>query len=134
MGEYRLMVYRLLADLLVGVHLTFVLFVVFGGALVVWRRWVFRIHLPAAAWGAFIELSGWVCPLTRLEVRFRLQGGEVGYTGGFVDHYLIPILYPPGLNREMQIWLGVAVVVINLGFYGAVIWKASRPRGSIGQE
>ena len=128
------MVYRFLADVLVGVHLAFVLFVVLGGVLLFWRRWVSLLHLPALVWGVFIELSGGICPLTPLEIRFRLLGGEAGFTGGFVDHYLIPILYPSGLTREMQIGLGVAVAVLNLVLYGAVFLRAPRGGGSVGQE
>ncbi len=123
------MTYRILADLLVAVHLAFVLFVVFGGALAFWRRWVPFFHLPAAVWGVFIELSGRVCPLTPLEVRFRRLGGEAGYEGGFVEHYLIPILYPSGLTREMQVQLGIAVGLVNLLLYGALVWRGRRLKG-----
>jgi hypothetical protein len=122
------MAYRFLADLLVAVHLIFVLFVVLGGVLVLWRRWVAVLHLPAAVWGVLIEISGGVCPLTPLEVRFRIVGGQAGYTGGFVEHYLIPILYPSELTRQQQIWMGVAVGLLNLFLYGVVLWKHLRGR------
>ena len=118
--------YRLLADALVVLHLAFILFVVFGGALVLWRRRLAFLHLPAAVWGIYIEWSGRVCPVTPWEVRARLAGGEAGYEGGFIDHYLVPILYPPGLDRTHQIWLGLLVAGINLGFYGVAIARFRR--------
>jgi len=122
------MEYRLLADFLVALHLAFVLFVVFGGGLVIWRPCLVFIHLPAAVWGVMIELSGWICPLTPLEMRYRILGGEAGYSGGFVDHYLLPVLYPAGLNREQQLWLGISVGLLNLGVYGWVVWRMLKQR------
>jgi hypothetical protein len=117
------MLYRALADLVVILHLGFVVFAV-GGALLVlrWRRaaWV---HIPAAIWAALIEFAGWVCPLTPLEKWLRLQGGGGGYPGGFVAHYILPVLYPRGLTREVQIVLGILVVLINLGIYGWLIGR-----------
>ena len=122
------MAYLVLADLVVGLHLLFVLFVTLGGGLVLWRRRIAGLHLPAAVWGIWVELSGWVCPLTPLEKHFRTLGGEAGYAGGFLDHYLTPVLYPANLTREQQIRLGILVAVLNLGVYGAVIWKGIRNR------
>lgn len=119
------MVYRILADLLVAAHLSFILFVVFGGILSFWRRRAAWFHLPAAAWGVLIEMSGWTCPLTPLEVRFRILGGEAGYAGGFMDHYILPILYPVGLTRGEQIWMGAFVGILNLAIYGVLLWRAS---------
>lgn len=120
------MIYRWLADLVVLAHCGFVLFVVFGGLLALrWRR-VPWIHLPAAIWGAAIEWSGGVCPLTPLENRFRRLGGQAGYTGGFVEHYLMPVLYPAGLTRATQVVLGLGVVAANLLIYGFVRWRAGR--------
>lgn len=109
--------YRLAADALVVVHCGFVLFVAAGGLLVLWRPRVAWAHLPAALWGAWIELAGGVCPLTPLENRWRLLGGEAGYGGGFIDHYVMPVLYPPGLTRGGQVTLGLLVVAVNLVFY-----------------
>jgi len=120
------MAYRIAADVLVVLHLTFVLFVVLGGLLVLRRRKWAWIHLPVATWGAMVEFQGWVCPLTPLEVRFRVLGGEAGYAGGFVEHYLIPLLYPGTLTRGHQIALGLLVVVLNLFFYGWAIFKGLR--------
>jgi hypothetical protein len=129
------MTYRILADLLVVFHLAFLLLVVFGGFLTLWRRRFAFLHVPAAVWGVFIELSGGVCPLTPLEVRFRVLGGEAGYAGSFMDRYLVPLLYPPGLTRTTQIWLGILVGALNLGLYAVVFgrWlkerRAARPQG-----
>ena len=119
------MLYRLLADLVVLVHFGFVLFVVLGGLLALrWPRaaWV---HLPAALWGAGIEFAAGICPLTPLENRFRRLGGEAGYTGGFVEHYVLPVLYPDGLTRGVQLVLGTFVLVLNLVVY-AIVWQRSR--------
>jgi hypothetical protein len=122
------MLYLILADLLVILHLAFVAFVVLGGLFVFrWRRaaWV---HLPAALWGFLIELFGWICPLTPLEVRLRRLGGEAGYSGGFVEHYLLPVLYPQGLTRTHQIILGTLVVAVNGGVYGWWLLRRRRQR------
>lgn len=111
-----------LAQLVVLVHLGFVVFVVVGGLLVLrWRRLMW-LHLPAAAWGALIEFAGWICPLTPLEIFLRRQAGEAGYHGGFIEHYLLPILYPPGLTRGVQVVLGTVVIVVNVLAYWRV-WK-----------
>jgi hypothetical protein len=110
----------LLADLVVVLHLTFVLFVVLGGLLVLrWPR-VAYFHIPAAIWGAVIELAGWLCPLTPLENWLRRQAGSIGYAGGFVDHYILPILYPNALSRDIQLLLGFLVIAVNLTIYGYV--------------
>jgi hypothetical protein len=108
-----------------------VLFVIAGGLLVLRWRWLMVLHLPAAGWGALIEFQGWVCPLTPLENSLRQRGGEAGYGGGFVEHYLLPILYPTGLTRSVQIVLGVAVLAINLGVYWTVWRRCRRVRGQI---
>jgi Protein of Unknown function (DUF2784) len=110
--------YRILADITVGLHLLFVCFVVAGGLLVLrWPRLAW-VHIPAAIWGALIEFAGWVCPLTPLEQTLRNAAGEAGYRGGFIEHYLLPVLYPGGLTRGIQIGLGMAVVVLNVLVYG----------------
>jgi hypothetical protein len=115
------MIYRLAADLVVVVHFLFVLFVVFGGALVLSRPRIAWIHVPVALYGALIEFFSWICPLTPLENWLRRRGGEAGYAGGFVEHYILPILYPGGLTRGVEIVLGVAVLVIN-GFFYWRLW------------
>ena len=115
------MIYRALADLVLVVHLAFVLFVVLGGLLVLrWPR-VAWLHVPAAIWGVLIEYTGWICPLTPLENSFRARGGEAGYSGGFIEHYVIPALYPAGLARPTQAVLGTLVLVVNLVAYGVLI-------------
>ncbi|MDX1383756.1 MAG: DUF2784 domain-containing protein [Thermoanaerobaculia bacterium] len=119
------MLYRLLADGLALVHFGFVLFVVGGGLLALRWRWVPWVHLPAAAWGAFVELSGRICPLTPLENALRRAGGAAGYEGGFVERYLLPVLYPADLTREVQIVLGAVVVACNAAIYLAV-WLRRR--------
>lgn len=120
------MIYRTLADLVLVVHLVFVLFVVLGGLLVL--RWplVAWLHVPGAIWGVVIEYTGWICPLTPLENSFRMRGGEAGYSGGFIEHYLQPLLYPAGLTRSTQIVLGSLVLVLNLTAYGIVVSRMKR--------
>lgn len=116
------MLYRILADLVVLVHFGFVLFVVLGGLLALrWPRAAW-IHLPAALWGAGIEFAAGICPLTPLENHFRRLGGEAGYTGGFVEHYVLPVLYPDGLTRGVQLALGMFVLVLNIVVY-AIVWR-----------
>ena len=121
------MVYGLAADFVVAFHFTFVLFVVLGG-LLVWR-WprVAWVHLPCAVWGALIELTGLICPLTPLEKWLRDQAGVASYEGGFIAHYIVPILYPTGLTRGTQLVLGVFVVMLNLAVYVGW-WRARRRR------
>jgi hypothetical protein len=115
--------WRLLADLVVVVHLAFVGFVVVGGALVL--RWpkVAWFHLPSAIWGAWIELRGWICPLTPLENYFRTRSGEVGYQGAFVARYVLPVLYPSWLTRPSQLALGLFVVGLTVLFYAAAFFR-----------
>jgi hypothetical protein len=119
------MLYRALADLVVVLHLGFVLFVVLGGLLALrWPRAAW-LHLPAALWGAGIEFVHGVCPLTPLENRLRELGGESGYSGGFVEHYLLPVLYPAGLSRSAQLALGLFVVALNAAIY-LQVWRRRR--------
>lgn len=122
------MLYRILADLVVVLHFLFVLFVVLGGLLALrWPRAAW-IHLPVAAWGAGIEFVQGICPLTPLENRLRRLGGEAGYSGGFVEHYLLPVLYPGGLSRGVQLGLGIFVIVFNVAVYTLVILRRRRTR------
>ena len=122
------MLYRLLADATVVLHLVFVVFVVAGGLLVLrWPRAAW-LHVPAAAWGALIEFAGWICPLTPLENWLRRQGGQVAYSTSFVEHYLIPILYPQSLTHEMQWILGGFVLVVNVAVYAIVLRRRTTPR------
>lgn len=122
------MPYGALADLALVIHFAFVAFVVFGGlAALRWRR-VAWVHIPVAIYGALIELVGFVCPLTPIEIAFRERGGEAGYQGGFIEHYITAALYPTGLTREIQIVLGLSVLALNGIIY--TIWmrrRSSRP-------
>jgi hypothetical protein len=117
------MIYRLLADLVFLGHLAFVLFVVLGGIAVWWRPMLAWLHVPAFAWGALIEFAGWICPLTPWEQSLRRLAGEKGYSGGFVEHYLFPLLYPEGLTRDSQLMLGVLVLVINFAAYALLFGR-----------
>lgn len=111
------MIFSLLADVVLLLHLAFILFVVLGAFLA--RRFprLVWLHLPAAAWGALVELAGWVCPLTPLENHLRRLGGEAGYEGGFIGRYLLPVVYPEALSRQLQVALGLGVIVINVVAY-----------------
>jgi cobalamin synthase len=122
------MVFRILADLVVGVHALFVTFVVLGGLLALRWPWVPLLHLPAAVWGALIEFQGWICPLTPLEKSLRAAAGEAGYQGGFIEHYLLPALYPAGLTRGVQLVLGTAVIVVNVLVYAYLLRRVRRRR------
>lgn len=125
------MAYRLLADLLVVVHFTFILFVVLGGFLAWrWRR-VAWVHVPAALWGALIEFMGWICPLTPLENRFRALAGEAGYRGSFIEHYLIPVMYPEDWTLGLRIVLGTFVVGINAVAYTGYVKRRRRVSSSV---
>ena len=114
----------MLADLVVVAHAGFVLFVVLGGLLALRWPWTPWLHLPAVAWGALVEIAGWTCPLTPLEQRLRGEGD----TGGFVDRYCLPILYPEDLTRPVQVTLGILVIAVNFAIYG-VAWHRTRHRG-----
>lgn len=118
----------LAADLIVVAHLVFIVFVMVGGVCVVRWRWVAALHIPAALWGALVEFTGWICPLTPLENEFRQAAGMAGYSGGFVEHYLLPLIYPPGLTRTIQIVLGLLVVTVNGAAYAVVAqrWRQTR--------
>lgn len=111
----------LAADLLVAVHFAFILFVILGGLLVLRRPRIAWLHLPAAAWGALIEFFGWPCPLTPLENHLRAAAGQVGYAHSFIEEYIEPVVYPAGLTADIQIWLGVGVIAINVLVYAWVL-------------
>ena len=111
------MIARFSADIVVLLHLGFILFVALGGLFVLrWPRLAWA-HIPAVVWGALVEFIGWICPLTPLENRLRVAAGDFSYTGGFIERYIVPIVYPTGLTRGMQLALGTAVIVINLAIY-----------------
>lgn len=117
------MFYRLAADAVVLLHLGFVVFVVAGGLLVFRWRWVALLHLPAVVWAVLLEFRGWLCPLTPLELSLRASGGQAGYSGGFVEHYILPVLYPAELDSTLQIALGSFVIVINIVLYNWLLWR-----------
>jgi hypothetical protein len=122
------MIRSLLADLVLASHAAFVVFVVLGGLLALrWPRaaWV---HVPCALWGSWVVIAGWICPLTPLESALRRAAGEAGYTGGFLDHWVSLVLYPPGLTRTVQVALGVAAVAFNVAVY-VWAWRRRRTRG-----
>ncbi len=122
------MVYKLAADLVVVLHLGFILFVLCGGFLVLRWRWVIYLHLPAFVWGSLVELVGWYCPLTPLEQSLRNAAGEVGYSGGFIEYYIVPVIYPAGLTRDMQILFGGIVICVNIVAYVLVIRQLNRKK------
>lgn len=115
--------WSLLADALLVLHGLFVVWVAAGAFAVARRPWLAALHLPALAWGAWIEFSGGICPLTPLENAWRARAGEAGYAGGFIEHYLGAALYPAGLTREHQAWLGGAVLAINLVLYARLVFR-----------
>lgn len=118
--------YRAAADLVLITHFAFVLFVIFGGFLVLrWPRLAW-VHVPVALYGAVIEFLGFVCPLTPLEIWLRHRGGEAGYSGGFIEHYITATLYPAGLTRGIQIVLGIGVLLLNGIVYAVVARRARR--------
>ena len=131
-----------LADIVLVLHLAFVVFAALGGLLVIrWPR-VAWLHLPAVAWGAFVELTGRICPLTPLESSLRAAAGGTGYEGDFIEHYLLPFIYPTGLTPDIQLALGGLLIVVNLVIY-AIVWRGrghssehgnERPAGRIGMS
>ena len=119
---------RLAADAVVVLHLAFIVFVLLGGLLALRDLRIAWLHVPAAAWGAYAEITATVCPLTPLENTLRERAGTGGYAGGFVEHYLMPIVYPAGLTPGHQRWLGALVVAVNVAVYAIAIVRARRRR------
>ncbi len=122
------MLNALAADSVVALHFAFILFVVFGGLLVFRWKLLAWLHLPAALWGALVELAGWHCPLTGIENALR-HAGDGGYSVDFIEHYLMPIIYPTGLTRNIQILLGGSVIAINAAIYGMLILTGKWRKG-----
>lgn len=122
------MFYKFLADFIIVLHLTFILFVLFGALFVLQKPKLAWVHIPAAVWGMLISLVGWICPLTPLENYFRRIAGAQGYAGSFIDHYIMPIIYPSGLTRELAIGMGVFVLLWNGLFYSILVYKIKRKR------
>lgn len=121
------MLYARLADLVLVTHLAFILFVALGGLAVLRRPRLAWLHLPVLAYGAAIELVGWICPLTPLEQRLRVAAGQAGYTGGFIEHYVGGIVYPADWDM-IHVWLGVVLVGFNLAVYGLLVWRRRHGR------
>jgi hypothetical protein len=123
---YLDVLYRLLANAVALFHALFILFIVFGGFLA-WRwRWIAAIHIPCAVWGVLIEFRGWICPLTPLENTLRAKAGQQGYSGGFIEQYLLPAIYPSGLTPRIQAVLGTVVLAVNLFAYGVLVRRMLR--------
>ncbi|MBI6575633.1 DUF2784 domain-containing protein [Pseudomonas viridiflava] len=120
------MIFRLAADAVVTFHLLFILFVLLGGLLVLRWPWAALLHLPAMIWGAAVEFLHLYCPLTPLENALRSRAGDQGYDGGFIEHYLIPLIYPAGLTPQIQLWLGGIVLLINASVYGILLVRSVR--------
>ncbi len=113
----RVMICRFMADATLVVHLLFIVFAVAGAFAALRWRFLIGLHLPCALWAVAIEWGGWICPLTPLEAFFRRCAGQAGYTGGVIQHYLLPVIYPPNLTRGIQVGLGLLVLSINLAAY-----------------
>ncbi|MEE4078730.1 DUF2784 domain-containing protein [Pseudomonas viridiflava] len=120
------MIFRLAADAVVTFHLLFIIFVLLGGLLILRWPWTALLHLPAMTWGAAVEFLHLYCPLTPLENALRSRAGDQGYDGGFIEHYLIPLIYPAGLTPQIQLWLGGIVLLINASVYGALLVRGVR--------
>ncbi|WP_455366561.1 DUF2784 domain-containing protein [Kaarinaea lacus] len=121
------MISGFIADFVLVIHFLFILFAIFGGLLVLRHRWVVWLHIPSIGWAAMISFAGWICPLTPLENALRRAAGEEAYSGGFINRYIAPIIYPEGYTRELAIAAGIAVLVINLLVYAFVIYRKQRP-------
>lgn len=117
--------YSILADVVMAGHFAFTAFVTLGALLVFWRAWIAWLHLPTLAYGTAIEFAGWICPLTPLEQRLRAMAGAAGYEGGFLEHYLGPILYPAAWD-SLHYWLGGALVAFNLLVYATFLARRRR--------
>ena len=119
------------ADLIVIIHFGFIFFVMFGGLLVMKWKWLIYLHLPAAIWGILIEFFWWACPLTTLENYFRHRDSEGEYSIGFIEHYIIPLIYPEGLTHEIQIMLGIGVILLNILIYIGCFKKWANQSGKL---
>jgi len=119
------MFWQLAADLVLVLHALYVVFAVFGAVLALRWRWLIWLHVPAALWAAAVVIAGWLCPLTPLEQELRMLAGQQGYEGGFLEHYLLPLIYPPGLTRTVQFAMGAFVIAVNLILY-TLVWRRWR--------
>jgi len=126
--NWRKMLYHLSADLILIIHLAFVLFVALGGFLVLRRPRLMWLHLPAVVWGVLSEFLGVICPLTPLETTLRELGGGTGYKGDFIEHYVTAVIYPSGLTRGIQVALGFGAILLNMAIYGYWLFRKMRSR------
>lgn len=124
------MFYRISAEAVLLVHFAFIVFVLFGAALAVRWHWIVALHLPAAAWGFFVEITGRICPLTYAENYLRNRAGQTGYSQGFIEHYLLPVIYPAGLTQQIQFVLAGVVVLVNLLAYGWLLHRRASRRAN----
>ena len=124
------MIYRIAADFVLVTHFAFIVLVVAGGLVVFRYEWFAWIHIPAASWGAFVELTGRICPLTTLENVLRIRAGQEGYVDSFIDHYIVPVIYPAGLTRHVQLMLAGLVVVANVAIYATILLRKRKMRKS----
>lgn len=122
------MAFRLAADGVLLLHLAFILFALLGATLSLRWRWMPYVHVPAAAWGFFVELTGRVCPLTHMENYFRIKAGQTGYAESFIEHYILNIIYPSGITRDTQFVLAGVVVVVNVAIYGWLLYRRYSPK------
>lgn len=125
------MIYSIGAGAVLLVHLAFILFAVLGAALAIRWRWVPYVHLPAVAWAFYVEVSGQICPLTYWENDLRARAGQTGYSEGFIEHYLLPVIYPAGLTPTIQYWLAGVVISMNLALYGLILLRRRGPRSTV---
>jgi len=123
-------IHQLLADLVIVLHLLFILFAIFGGLLVLKKRWIAFLHIPAVLWGGFVNVTGGICPLTPLEVSHQIASGQEGYEGGFIEHYLEPIVYMSGTSRTLELSLGIVVVVWNVLIYSLIFVRLRKGKQS----
>ncbi|MCW8814617.1 MAG: DUF2784 domain-containing protein [Chlorobium sp.] len=122
------MLYKFAADVVVIIHLLFIIFALVGGLLLFLKRWIVWIHLPAVVWAALIEWKGWICPLTPLENYLRHKARLASYEEGFIEHYLFPVIYPAGLTPQIQYFLGVLVIAANFLVYGFYLYALRSKR------
>lgn len=119
---------RFLADAVVLIHILFVVYAIAGGLLVLKWKFTIFLHIPVLLWGTMVEAAGWICPLTPLENRLRIEAGQAGYSGGFVENYLLPVLYPDGLTRSDQVVLALSLVTVNVVIYTLVTRKLTQKK------
>ncbi len=116
------MLSRILADTVLCIHFLFILFAIFGGLLVLYKKWAAWLHVPTVLWSAIVNLAGWTCPLTPLENFFRECAGEAGYAGGFIQHYIEPLVYPDFMPRKLELIAAFSIVFWNVLIYGCIAY------------